>query len=195
MGLGDNDRAARVLFVQHPRAQGEWCSQNPSVVRVLTLSFALLPRVLGEQHPITPVIIPIITRNSQIRDIFTWTSYRIALTEPPSRPSCSWKSIEHCHPLCTWIKAIARIVLNEGHKLTCWIWCMCLQVFNPCVDLCLIPNELLLNDSVWSSTSLCGTPVDTPNPLREAMTSQWSNLRGLLSLTLLSTNLIVPSMT
>ena len=46
LGLGDNDRAARVLFVQHPR-------------------------VLDEQHPSRPVIIPIITRNSQIRDIFT----------------------------------------------------------------------------------------------------------------------------
>ena len=34
--LGDNDRAARVLFIQHPREQGEWCSQNPSVVKVLT---------------------------------------------------------------------------------------------------------------------------------------------------------------
>ena len=45
-------------------------------------------------------------------------------------------------------------------------------------------------NSVWSSTSLCGTPVGTPNPLREAMTSQWSNLRALLSLTLLSTKLI-----
>ena len=58
--LGDNDRAARVLFVQHPREQGEWCSQNPSAARVL-----------DEQHPSRPVIIPIITRNSQIRDIFT----------------------------------------------------------------------------------------------------------------------------
>ena len=71
LDLGDNDRAARVLFVQHPREQGEWCSQNPSVARVLTSSFALLPRVLDEQHPSRPVIIPIITRNSQIRDIFT----------------------------------------------------------------------------------------------------------------------------
>ena len=61
--LGDNDRAARVLFVQHPREQGEWCSLNPSV--------ALLPMVLDEQHPSRPVIIPIIIRNSQIRDIFT----------------------------------------------------------------------------------------------------------------------------
>ena len=34
--LGDNGRAARVLFVQHPREQGEWCSQNLSVARVLT---------------------------------------------------------------------------------------------------------------------------------------------------------------
>ena len=30
--LGDNDRAAMVLFVQHPSEQGEWCSQNPRVV-------------------------------------------------------------------------------------------------------------------------------------------------------------------
>ena len=28
--LGDNDRAARVLFVQQSREQGEWCSQNPN---------------------------------------------------------------------------------------------------------------------------------------------------------------------
>ena len=50
-------------------------------------------------------------------------------------------------------------------------------------------------NSVWSSTSLCGTSVGTPNPLREAMTSQWSNLHALSSLTFLSTNFIVPSMT
>ena len=74
---------------------------------------------------------------------FHGNSYRVALTEPQSRPSCSWKSSEHCYPLCTYIKAIARIVPNEGHKLTCLIRCMCLQVFSPCVDLCLIPNELL----------------------------------------------------
>ena len=61
--LGNNDRAARVLFAKHPREQGELCSQNPSVERVLTLSFALLPRVLDEQHPSKPVNIPIITRN------------------------------------------------------------------------------------------------------------------------------------
>ena len=37
INLGDTDRAARVLFVQHAREQGEWCSsQNPSVARVLT---------------------------------------------------------------------------------------------------------------------------------------------------------------
>ena len=74
---------------------------------------------------------------------FQGNSHRIALIEPQSRPSCSCKSSEHCYPLCTQIKAIARIVLNEGHKLTCLIRCMCLRVFSPCVDLCLIPNELL----------------------------------------------------
>ena len=54
------------------------------------------------------------------------------------------------------------------------------------------PKWAAVNDlnSVWSSTSLCGTPVGIPNPLHEAMTSQWSNLRTLLSLTLLSTTLI-----
>ena len=66
--LGDNDRAARVLFVQNPREQGEWCSQNTK-----------LPNL---RH-------------------FYGNLYRIALTEPQSRPSCSWKSSEHCHPLCT----------------------------------------------------------------------------------------------
>ena len=55
---GNNDRSARVLFVQHPREQGEWLSQNPHYARVLTASFALLPRVLDEQHPRSPVIIP-----------------------------------------------------------------------------------------------------------------------------------------
>ena len=55
---GNNDRAARVLFVQHPREQGEWLRQNPRYARVLTASFALLPRVLDEQHPRSLVIIP-----------------------------------------------------------------------------------------------------------------------------------------
>ena len=73
-------------------------------------------------------------------------SNRIALTEPPSRPSCSWKSSEHCHPLCTWINAIASIVLNEGHKLTCWIWCMFLQV--------LICVWSQMNCSEWVKISL-----------------------------------------
>ena len=69
---------------------------------------------------------------------FHGNSHRIALTEPQSRPSCSWKSSEHCHPLCTSMKAIARIVLKEGinwpagldacaskcsvHVLIC-VWC------------------------------------------------------------------------
>ena len=55
---GNNDRFARVLFVQHHREQGEWLRHNPRYARVLTASFALLPRVLDEQHPRSPVIIP-----------------------------------------------------------------------------------------------------------------------------------------
>ena len=53
---GNNDRSARVLFVQHPREQGEWLRQN-SYARVLTALFALLPRVLDERHPRSRVII------------------------------------------------------------------------------------------------------------------------------------------
>ena len=128
---------------------------------------------------------------------FHRNSYRIALSVPPLRPSCSWKSSEHCHPLCTWIKAITWILLNKINWPAGFDVCasvlsvqsVCWFVFDPrwAAD-----NDL---HSVWSSTSLCGTPVGTPNPLREAMTSQRSNLRALLSLTRLSTNLIVPSMT
>ena len=55
---GNNDRSAWVLSIQHPREQGEWLRPNPRYARVLTASFALLPRVLDEQHPRSPVIIP-----------------------------------------------------------------------------------------------------------------------------------------
>ena len=41
-----------------PREQGEWLRQNPSVARILTALFALLPLVLDKQHPRRPVIIP-----------------------------------------------------------------------------------------------------------------------------------------
>ena len=37
---GNNDRSARVLFVQHPWEQGEWLRQNPRYAPVLTASFA-----------------------------------------------------------------------------------------------------------------------------------------------------------
>ena len=44
---GNNDRSARVLFVQHPREQGEWLRQNPRYARVLTASFDHSPCSLG----------------------------------------------------------------------------------------------------------------------------------------------------
>ena len=47
---GNNDWSARVLFVQHPREQGEWLRHNPRYAQVLTASFA--------QHPRSPVILP-----------------------------------------------------------------------------------------------------------------------------------------
>ena len=41
------------------------------IIIIVAASIALLPRVLDEQHPSRPVIMPIITRNWQIRDIDT----------------------------------------------------------------------------------------------------------------------------
>ena len=79
-----------------------------------------------------------------------------------------------------WLDACAS---ECSFRLLIYVWSQCIWA---------AVNDL---NSVWSSTSLCGTPVGTPNPLREAMTSQWSNLRALLSLTILSTNSFVPSMT
>ena len=55
---GNNDRSSRVLFAQHPQEQGEWLRQNPFYAWVLTAPFALLPRVLDDQHPCSLVIIP-----------------------------------------------------------------------------------------------------------------------------------------
>ena len=70
-------------------------------------------------------------------------SCRIALIEPPAQLSCYWKSREHCHPFFIWLIAIARNMLNEGYKLTSWIWCICLQLLNPCLGFCFLPNGLL----------------------------------------------------
>ena len=93
---------------------------------------------------------------------FHGISRRIPLTEPPPRPSCSWKSSEYCHPLYILINAIARIVLNEGHNITCWIWRM--TNVPPNVQstrwLMFDPKLAAVCDlnPVWSSTSLYGTP-------------------------------------
>ena len=65
--LGDNDRATRVFFVQHPREQGEWCNQNPERSEV----FGVIIRPAPEHRP---VIIPIITRNSEFRAASQWTA-------------------------------------------------------------------------------------------------------------------------
>ena len=63
-------------FVQHPREQGEWLRQNLRYARVLTASFALLPRVLDEQHPHSPVIIPSPSMNKQshVQENVGWNS-------------------------------------------------------------------------------------------------------------------------
>ena len=41
---GNNDRSARVLFVQHHREQGEWLRQNPRYARVLRSGFDCIIR-------------------------------------------------------------------------------------------------------------------------------------------------------
>ena len=51
---------------------------------------------------------------------FHENSCRIALTEPPSWPSRSWKCSEHCHPLCIWMTAIVQIILNCEMKGINW---------------------------------------------------------------------------
>ena len=62
----------------------------------------------------------------------------------------------------TWLSlnVMARIVLNEGHKIIFRIWRMRLNLFNPRIWLMFDPKWAAVNDlnSVWSSTSLCGTP-------------------------------------
>ena len=66
--------------------------------------------------------------------------------------------IQHFHRHCIERNAIARIVLNEGHKLTCWIWWMWPQFF---IQVFVLDTMwAVVNDlhSVWSWTSLCGTP-------------------------------------
>ena len=88
--LGDNDRAARELFVQHPREQGEWCSQNPSVARDFGVIICPAPEGAGRTTPEeTGHYSHYNTKLTKSR-YFHGNSYRIALTEPPARPSCSW---------------------------------------------------------------------------------------------------------
>ena len=41
--------------------------------------------------------------------------------------SYSWKSIAHCHAISNQITAVARMALNEVHKLTSCVWYSCFQ--------------------------------------------------------------------
>ena len=125
--LGDNDRAARVLFVQHPREQGEWCPAPEGAGRTT-------PEQTGH-----------------------YSHYNTKLTNSRyfhgnSPHSSHWTAVAAILFLEIQWALSPPLYLNEnnrtdctkgGHKLTCWIRCVCLQVLSPCVDLCLMPNELL----------------------------------------------------
>ena len=105
-------RSARVLFVQHPRGQGEWCSQNPSVAGRMMQSkpergegfdVIIRPAPEGAGRTTLEQIGHYSHYNTKLTNsrYFHGNSYRIAFTEPPLWPCCSWKSSEHCHTLCT----------------------------------------------------------------------------------------------
>ena len=83
---------------QYTREQGEWCSQNPSVVDVIIRP---APEGAGRTTPEQTGHYSHYNTKLTNSRYFRGNSYRIALGEPPSRPSCSWKFSEHCHPLCS----------------------------------------------------------------------------------------------
>ena len=135
--------------------------------------------MLHKQLPSSLVIIPIITHNSKILYIFTENPHSSSLI---TSPFCSWKSIELCHSLHTYITAIVHIVLNSGHKLTCQVWCMCPPIVQCMCWFVFDPIYVAVNElnSGWSSTS-CGTP--------NLHTKLWyHNDLNYASLTLLSTD-------
>ena len=70
-----------------------------------------------------------------------WKSCRTALVET-GVAAILYMEIHRTLSLLHHLNATSGMVLTQGHKLTSWVWCMCLQLFNPCVSLCLIPNEL-----------------------------------------------------
>ena len=57
---GINDRSARVLFVQHPREQGEWLRQNPSVRSGYDCIIRPAPSGAGRTTPLQPGHYPLI---------------------------------------------------------------------------------------------------------------------------------------
>ena len=79
--LGANDRAASVLFVQHPRKQGEWCSQHPSVVRVFGVIIRHAPEDAGRTTPKQTGHFSHYNTKLANSRFFQWNSCHIALTE------------------------------------------------------------------------------------------------------------------
>ena len=118
---GNNDRSARVLFVQHPREQGEWLRQSPRYARVLTASFALLPRVMDEQHPRNPVIIP---RENHRVQIFNHRKPHFFLPNPRWPPTGKWKChISGAHdPISTMLVSILWFSMCLNWLNWFWKW-------------------------------------------------------------------------
>ena len=137
--------------------------------------------ILDEQHPSRPAIVPIITRNSQIRDTFTvlhsshWVSaaaslffeIQWALSPPLYLNKCNRTE---CTKWGALTDQLDMMHVPQTVKSMCWF------LFDP--------KWAAVND-LDSVSSRCEAHTTS---LREAMTSQVSNLRALLSLKLLSTN-------
>ena len=89
---------------------------------VLTASFALLPRVLDEQHPSCSVIIFIITGNSKIRDIFTEIS----------RPAGFDTYAANCsiHKLVSvWSRSCTSNITTWSYDIIYYHWRLCQQIW------------------------------------------------------------------
>ena len=105
LDLGDNDRAARVLFVEPPDWAGQMMQSKRESKAVRSQGFDVIirPAPDGAGRTTSQQTGHYSYYNVKLTNspYFHGNAYRIVLTEPLSRPSCSWKSSEHCQPLCT----------------------------------------------------------------------------------------------
>ena len=91
--LGDNDRAARVLFVQAPEGAGRMMQSKPEHSEGFDVIIRPAPEGAGRTTPKQTGHYSHYNTKLTNSRYFHGNSYRIALNQPQSRPSCSWKSI------------------------------------------------------------------------------------------------------